>query len=154
MFTTAEQWESFIEKINDCMRGKATSFQLSYRWQGVDVTLTKESWKAFIHYLNSQCHEHTVLLDTKCSAASINDPILPQSSAKDELNKTFPTDDSLTDGNVLIRQLNKLSCSDENVKKITKERRIAAFRILCNSVLKEQTCSICPRRHLYNIIFS
>ena len=81
LFTTAEPWESFIEKINDCMKGKATSFQLSYRWQGVDVTLTKEFWKAFIHYLNSQCLEHTVLLDTKCSTASINDPIMSQSSA-------------------------------------------------------------------------
>ena len=79
---------------------------------------------------------------------------MPQSSAKDEVNKTVPTDDSLTDGNVIIKQLNKQDWSDENVKKITKEGRIDAFRILCNSMLKEQSCSICPRRYMYNIIFS
>ena len=47
----SEPWEKFHEKVKECIKEKAFSFTLSYIWQEANVSLTKDSWGAFTHYI-------------------------------------------------------------------------------------------------------
>ena len=51
LFNSWEPWEKFHEKIQEVTKKKATSFSLTNVWQGANVSLNKESWAVFIHYI-------------------------------------------------------------------------------------------------------
>ena len=53
LFDPWEPWEKFHEKVKECVKEKTFSFTLSYIWQEANVSLTKDSWGAFTHYINT-----------------------------------------------------------------------------------------------------
>ena len=105
------------------------------------MSLTKESWRAFTHYINTQCSNHTVHHEMKCITLSLKERIMFQGAA----GQAKPTDltvsdDSLTNGQDLIIHLDQNGWKDENICQISKTGKMAAFRILSTSLLKEIRC--------------
>ena len=62
------------------------------------------------------------------------------------------SDDFLTNGQDLINHLDQNGWKDESICQISKTGKMAAFRILSSSLLKEIRCRICNNRHLHNIV--
>ena len=60
--------------------------------------------------------------------------------------------DSLTNRQDVINHLDQNGWKDENICQISKIGKIAAFRILSSSLLKEIRCQICNKRHFHNIV--
>ena len=62
------------------------------------------------------------------------------------------SDDSLTNGQDVINHLDQNGWKDEDICQISKTGKMAAFRILSSSLLKEIRCQICNNRHLHSIV--
>ena len=62
------------------------------------------------------------------------------------------SDDSLTDGQDVINHLDQNGRKDENICQISKTGKMADFRILSSSLLKEIRCQACNNRHFHNIV--
>ena len=152
-FDPFEPWEKLHEKVKECVKEKTFSFTLSYIWQAANVTLIKDSWGAFTHYISTQCSNDTVHLEMKCTAPSLKGRIMFHGAA----GQAKPTDltvsdDFLTNGQDVINHLDQNGWKDENICQISKTGQMAAFRILSSSLLKEIRCQICNNRHLHNIV--
>ena len=59
LFDPSEPWEKFYQKVKEFVKQKTFSFTLSYIRQEANVSLTRDSWEAFTHYINTQCSHHT-----------------------------------------------------------------------------------------------
>ena len=106
LFGQSEPWEKFHEKVKECVKEKTFSFTLSYIWQEANMSLTKDSWGAFTHYINTQCSNHTVRLEMKCTTPSLKERIMFHGAA----GQAKPTDltvsdDSLTNGQNVINSI-------------------------------------------------
>ena len=113
------------------------------------MSLTKDSWGAFTHYINTQCSNHTVHLEMKCTITSLKEEGAAGQAKPTDLTVS---DDSLTNGQDVINHLDQNGWKDENICQISKTGKMAAFRILSSSLLKEIRCQICNNRHLHNIV--
>ena len=85
LFNSGEPWEKFHEKFQEVTKEKATSFSLSYVWQSADVSLTKESWAASIHYFDGLSKDSAVIIEMKSFCLSVNNKIMHDFSGKDML---------------------------------------------------------------------
>ena len=153
LFDPCEPWEKFQEKVKECVKEKTFSFTLSYIWKEANVSLTKDSWGAFTHYINTQCSNHTVHLEMKCTSPSLKERIMFQGAAGQAKSTDLTvSDDSLTNGQDAINHLDQNGWKDENICQISKTGKMAAFRILSSSLLKEIRCQICNNRHFHTIV--
>ena len=81
------------------------------------MSLTKDSWGAFTHYINTQCSNHIVHVERKCTTTpSLKERIMFQGAA----GQVKPTDltvsdDSLTNGQDVINHLDQNGWKDENM---------------------------------------
>ena len=72
---------------------------------------------------------------------------VPGSCRTDEPTDLTVSDDSLTNGQDVINHLDQNGWKDENICQISKTGKMAAFRILSSSLLKEIRRQICNNRH-------
>ena len=101
------------------------------------MSLTKDSWGAFTHYINTQCSNHTVHLEMKCTISFLKERIMFQGAAGQAKPTDLPvSDDSLTNGQDVINHLDQNGWKDENICQISKTGKMAAFGILSSSLLK------------------
>ena len=107
LFNSGEPWEKFHEKIQEVTKEKATSFPLSYVWQDANVSLTEESWAAFIHYIDELSKDSAVIIEMKSSCSLVNNKIMYHfySLLKRKVNSPLLRDQGLQHYDIRSRQL-------------------------------------------------
>ena len=113
LFDPSEPWENSIRMSKNVLKKKLLALLCHI--------FGKRPMGAFTHYIKTQCSNHTVHLQMKCTIPSLKERILFEGGA----GQAKPTDltvsdDSLTNGQDVINHLDQNGWKDENICQISK----------------------------------
>ena len=150
LFSTAGKWEDFYKKIFGALNNKCSSFSMTYSCKNTQVSLNKDTWAVFIHFLKTQCEDQTVFINLACSSASVNNKLrygLVQSSYRPTSNAEKSRDPSGSTQIILEKVENDINWDEKSIAKLPRTDRESLVRQLVTKLISEVNCKTCKKHH-------